>query len=382
MLPDVQLVLRDGIVEFGWGHPDPQLVPVDAIALAAERTLHMRPAAALAYGAEQGPGRLIELLAARFVRTLGYRPTTDEIFVTGGTSQALDLLCTLFSRPGDTVLVEAPSYHLAQRIFVDHGLKIHAIAGDSDGMQVEALPAAIERLRAADERIAFLYIVPTFGNPSTATLSLQRRQALGALAADHQLLVIEDDAYRELDYDLPAPTSLYALAARATIVHLGTFAKILAPGLRLGWMLADPQIVQRCVLCGLLDSGGGVNHLSAAIVGELLTTDALDQHIAQLRSRMRRRRDTLLSALDASLPAACTYAPVRGGFFVWVQLPKTLDSAVLLPQAERAGVSFLPGTRFFAAGGGQRYLRLSFSLLNEAQLAEGARRLGQVIRDQ
>jgi DNA-binding transcriptional MocR family regulator len=376
----MQLVVRDGIVEFGWGHPDPQLLPIEALAAAAEQTLRTQGGAALSYGAEQGPGRLLELLAARCATTLGYRPELSEVFVSGGTSQALDLICTLFSRPGDTVLVEAPTYHLALRIFTDHGLTIHPIPGDGEGMQVELLRATLDALRARGERVAFLYIVPTFGNPSTATLSQARRQALVEFASEHELLIVEDDAYRELSYDAPAPWPLYTLAPRAQIIHLGSFAKILAPGLRLGWMIAAPTIVQRCALCGLLDSGGGVNHFTASLVAELLRSDALDKHIGQLHSIMRRRRNTLLSALDDALPADCRIAPVHGGFFVWIALPASLDSTALLLQAEHAGVSFLPGARFFYGGGGERYLRLSFSLLDEAQLSEGAQRLGGVIR--
>ncbi|NJM08789.1 PLP-dependent aminotransferase family protein, partial [Candidatus Gracilibacteria bacterium] len=225
MLPDVQLVVRDGIVEFGWGHPDPQLLPITALAAAAASTLRNDGAAALSYGAEQGPGSLINLLAARCAHTLAYRPDPTEIFVTGGTSQALDLLCTLFSRPGDTVLVEAPTYHLALRIFADHGLKIYAVPGDGDGMQVEALPTVLDDLHAGGEHVAFLYVVPTFGNPSTATLSRERRHALVALAAQQQLLIVEDDAYRELAHDTPAPVPLYALKPRAEVIHLGSFAR-------------------------------------------------------------------------------------------------------------------------------------------------------------
>lgn len=377
-LPDIQLFVRPGIVEFGWGHPDPTVLPTAFMAEAAALALRRDGRAALAYGAEQGPGRLIEQVRMQLTGDAA-PPPAEQVMITGGISQALDMLCAHLSRPGDVVLVEAPTYHLALRIFRDRGLRMVQIPGDGQGIHVEAVEAMLAMLRGRGERVAFLYGVPTFGNPTGNTLALARRAALAQLARSSNLVVIEDDAYGMLWYDAPPPASIYSLAPAGPIVRLGSFAKILAPGLRLGWMLADPALVQRCALSGLLDSGGGVNHFTAQIVACLIELGHLEAHIEQLRATLRMRRDSLLEALARHLPSGCTWNPALGGFFVWIRLPPHLHATALLPRAEALGVSYLPGERFFAETGGAHYLRLSFSLLPPAELAEGARRLGALL---
>ncbi len=379
-LPEGQLHLRTGIIELGWGHLDPDLLPVEIVAEAAERTLSDHGAEALAYGAEQGPGRLIARLQARLERLEGIALPAEQVMVTGGVSQALALLCTLLSRPGDVALVEAPTYHLALRIFHDHGLRLVAVPGDARGMHVETAGTLLQMLRAHNERVAFLYLAPNFSNPTGATLAPERRQALVEMASREGLTVIEDDAYGELWYEAPPPPSLYHLAPGGSIIRLGTFSKLLAPGLRLGWMLAAPDVVRRCCRSGMLDSGGGVNHFTATILATLLEQGRLDPHVAHLRQVLRARRDALVASLALHLPTGCTWNPVFGGYFVWVRLPPPLDTLEMLPLAETAGVAYLPGRRFYADSGGQNYLRLAFSLLAPAELEEGARRLGAVVR--
>lgn len=380
VLPEIQLHLRPGIIELGWGHLDPDLLPVEMVAEAAGRALSDHGAEALAYGAEQGPGRLITQVQARLEGMEGVSTPADQVMITGGVSQALALLCTLLSRPGDVALVEAPTYHLALRIFHDHGLRLVAVPGDSRGMHVETAGALLQMLRAHNERVAFLYLTPNYSNPTGATLAPERRQALVELASREGLTVIEDDAYGELWYETPPPPPLYRLAPGGPIIRLGTFSKLLAPGLRLGWMLADPALVRRCCRSGMLDSGGGVNHFTATILATLLEQGQLDPHVAHLRQVLRARRDALLTSLALHLPTGCTWAPVLGGYFVWVRLPPPLDTLAMLPIAETAGVAYLPGSRCYADSGGQNYLRLAFSLFAPAELEEGARRLGAVVR--
>ncbi|PDW04453.1 PLP-dependent aminotransferase family protein [Candidatus Viridilinea mediisalina] len=379
-LPDIQLVVRPGIVELGWGHPDPALLPADGLAAAAALTFAAHGHSALAYGAEQGPGRLLTALSERLGRLEGVTPPTEQLMITGGTSQALNLLCGQLSRPGDVVLVEAPTYHLALRIFADHGLRVVAVPGDAQGMHVETARTLLQILRSRGERVAFLYIVSNFGNPTGASLAPDRRYALATMARHEALMVLEDDAYGELWYDAPPAPTIYNLMPAGPIVRLGSFAKVLAPGLRLGWMLADPALVQRCVRSGMLDSGGCVNQFTAHMVASFIAQGQLDQHITNVRNHWRERRDAILAVLARQLPAGCTWNPILGGFFVWVRLPPHLDTQALLPRAEAAGVSYLPGARFFAEGSGQHYLRLSFSLLPPQALELGVKRLGAVLR--
>lgn len=379
-LPDIQTFLRPGIIEFGWGHPDPALLPVDDLARAAQVTFASHGVEALAYGAEQGPGRLIELVRARITTAEGGAPPAEQLMITGGNSQALDMLCGQLSQPGDVVLVEAPTYHLALRIFGDHRLRIVTIPGDAQGLHVDTAAALLSMLRSRGERVAFLYIVSTFGNPSGATLATDRRYSLVTLARQEGLTIVEDDPYGELWYDAPPPPALANLLPGGSIVRLSSYAKNIAPGLRLGWMHASPVLVRSCVQSGLLDSGGGVNHFTAQVVATFIREGMFETHLDRLRAQLRARRDALLGALARYLPGGCTWNPALGGYFIWIRLPGGLNSSVLLPLAEQAGVSYLPGERFFAAGGGQSYLRLSFSLLPSAQLIEGARRLGAVLR--
>ncbi|MCX6029594.1 MAG: PLP-dependent aminotransferase family protein [Chloroflexi bacterium] len=379
-LPDIQLILRPGIVEMGWGHPDPALLPVDDMARAADFALRRDGPAALAYGAEQGPGRLIEPLAAWLARREGSELPPEQLFITGGVSQGLDLLCTLLTRPSDAVLVEAPSYHLAQRIFHDHGLCQIPVHADEGGLRPDALAAALAELRREGRAARFLYTVPTFGNPTGATLSLERRQVILSLANEAGLTIVEDDVYRHLWYDAPPPPSLFSLAPAGRVIRLGSFSKLLAPGLRLGWLTAAPELVRRCAGSGLLDSGGGVSHFAAHVVAAYLELGLLDDHVERLQAAYRRRRAALLAALARHLPPGCRWIAPGGGFFLWLQLPAGCDSAALLSAAERAGVSYVPGGRFFPGGGGERYLRLAFSLLSAEELAEGARRFGDVLR--
>lgn len=379
-LPDVQLFLRPGIVELSWGHPDPTLLPVDGLLHATQAALERDGPRALSYGAEQGPGCLIEQLCARLGRLEDVAPSPEQAMITGGTSQALDMLCTLLTKPGDVVLVESPTYHLALRILRDHGLELIPVPGDDDGLQVDVLEETLATLQRQGREARLLYVVPTFSNPTGITLETEQRRELVALAQRAGLTVLEDDAYRELWYDSPPPPSLHSLAPVGPVVRLGSFSKVLAPGLRLGWMLAAPEVIRRCTDSGMLDSGGGVNHFTAHVVAAFIEPGMLDQQVETLRAKYSRRHDVLLNALATYLPEDCCWARPGGGFFVWVRLPAGVDSSALLPTAESAGVSYVPGARFCAGGGGEQYCRLAFTLLSPDELEEGARRLGAALR--
>ncbi len=375
MLPDIQFVQRPGIIEFGWGHLAADLLPRTELLRAATWTLTHDAPTALTYGFAQGPGRLLALLAARLAV-----PET-ELMITGGTSQALDMLCKQLTQPGDVVLVEAPTYHLALRIFRDYRLRLVMVPGDQQGLHVTTVATLVRLFRRRGERVAFLYLVPTFNNPSGITLSATRRAELARLATALELTVVEDEAYAELWYELPPPPPITSFANGSLIIRLGSFAKVLAPGLRLGWMQAPTTVIQRCTQSGMLDSGGGVNHLTAHIVLALLQAGDFEPHLLRLRNALRARRDVLLEALARMMPSGVTWQPPLGGFFVWLRTPPTIDTTTLLARAEAAGVSYIPGAWFYAGNGGRHELRLAFSLLSEADLIEGTRRLSKVLRD-
>ncbi len=377
-LPTIQLDTRPGIIELGWGHPPMDQLPVAAMQHAASTALARYGGAALTYGYMAGPGPLIEWLCERISYQEGHRPTPEEILISAGNSQALDQILTLCTEPGDTILVESPTYHLAVRILGEHPLKLVAVPTDQNGLQIDALEATLVTLRGQGIRPRLLYTIPTFHNPTGISLSPERRQVLVNLAANHNFLIVEDDVYRELSYDGPPPPSLWSLAPEQ-VIRLGSFSKSLAPGVRLGWMTGPRTAIQRITKGGLLDSGGGINHFTALVVAELCASGAYDQQIAHFKQLYRQQRDTLLTALAQSLPAEMRWYYPGGGFFAWLLLPDSLDARQLLPAAEAAGVAYLPGATFCIDGRGRNALRLSFSLYPPAELTEGAGRLGRVL---
>jgi DNA-binding transcriptional MocR family regulator len=227
--------------------------------------------------------------------------------------------------------------------------------------------------------MTFVQELSSFNNPTGITLEVERRKALAALARQYDLIVVEDDVYYQLWYDQPPPTSVYNLSESEAVIRLGSFSKILAPGLRLGWMMASPQIVQRCIQSGVLDSGGGLGHFTAHVVAAFIELGLLDPHIETLRAKYLERRNMLIDALAEHLPKDCHWGIPHGGFFVWLRLPEEINSAVFLRTAEDAGVSYIPGVKFFAQGGGENYCRLNFTMVSLNELEEGAYRLGSAL---
>jgi DNA-binding transcriptional MocR family regulator len=379
-LPIVQIVHQPGVIDLGWGHPDPALLPVEGLRHAAAAALDRYGAAALAYGNQQGPGPLLRWLIASIGAREGRTPAADEVIVTGGISHALDQVCTLLTRPGDTVLVEQPTYHLAVRILREHPLDLVAIPSDTGGLRPEAVADVIAALRREGRMPRLLYTVPTFNNPTGVSLSAERRRALIDVATAAGLTIVEDDAYRELAYDGPVPPSLWSLAPTGTVIRLGSFAKAVAPGLRLGFLTADAATIERIRGGGVLDSGGGINHFTANTVAAFCEDGGFVAQGQHLRAAYRSRRDALAAALAEHLPPDCEWMLPAGGFFIWVRLPEGRDATALLSSAFAAGVGYAPGQRFHLDDDGGRFMRLAFGLYPEVELTEAARRLGMVLR--
>jgi 2-aminoadipate transaminase len=377
--PPAQNSLRPGVIELCFGEPDPALLPVGQVADACRSVLSAAEGA-LSYGANEGPLRLREALAARIRRIIRPRSLDlESLMITGGNSQAVDLCLTLLADPGDAILVEATTYDLAVRIMRDHPVEIVPVPMDEQGLIVEEVAAACGRARAAGHRPRLLYVIPTYHNPTGICLPLERRRQLVEVAAHQGLVVLEDDAYRELGFaGKPAP-SLWRVGSPGTVVRLGSFSKTIAPGLRAGWLVADPSLVARLAHSGLIESGGAVSQFSASVIAPLLESGFFDEHLAMLRASYASRRDALAGALSEHLPAGFSFAEPEGGFFIWVSLPEGLTASALLATAEAHGVSFFPGRRF-NLNGDDSALRLAFSLYPADVLAEGARRLGRAAR--
>jgi 2-aminoadipate transaminase len=377
-LPIVQFRGRPETVDLAWGHPDPATLPVADWAEACTSALRRYGGSALTYGHASGPGPLIDWLVERLGHTDARAPDAARIFVTAGASHALDLVAALLCRPGDTVLVDAPTYHLAFRVLADHGVTLVPTPAHQDGIDPAATRHLVTRLRREGRRVPLLYLVPTFNNPTGRCLAGARRAELVAVAEQTGLVLVEDDTYRELAYDGPAPPSLYSAAEDGSVIRIGSFSKTVAPGLRLGWLTAAPSLIAALSRRGYIDSGGGVNHANALSMAEFAGLGAYQRHLDRVRSRYHGQRDALVAAVRRHLPEVRFHTPA-GGWFVWLKLPEPITATELLPYAETNGVSYLPGTHFFVTDAGHAHLRLSFSLFPPELLDEGTRRLAHAL---
>ncbi|MBS1117961.1 MAG: putative aminotransferase [Deltaproteobacteria bacterium] len=362
------------MIDLGLGHPAGDLLPQEIMRRAAALHLGQGEASLLQYGEQQGDARFRLALASFLTRRHALPVGLDDLFVTCGASMGLDLICTLYTRPGDLVFVEEPSYFLALDILADHGLEVVSVPTDVDGLVVDALEGELRRRRPA-----LLYTIPTHQNPSSATLPLARRQRLIQLSQEHGFLIVADEAYDLLSYEGATPPSLASLAAGGTVLSVGSFSKILAPGLRLGWVQAAPQHIKRLARCGLVTSGGGLNPLISGLVGVALEQGWQDEQLDHLKAVYRTRMAALSKALQRELGDLVTYVEPAGGYFFWLQLPSGMDATELMTVAAAHKVGFRPGARFSSRGGLRNHLRLSVSHHDGDTLAEGVRRLRQAI---
>ncbi len=378
-LASVQAAGPPGTISFIYGLPDPATFPAGELRRAADRVLRGRPELALQYGPEQGYGPLIDYLGEKLARDEGLHVARPQIMLTGGSAQALDHLCTLFTRPGDLVLVEAPTYHETLQLFRDHGLRPLQIATDEGGPVVEALAGRLADLDRRGECARLLYVIPNFQNPSGITLAADRRPAVLELAARYNLLVVEDDVYRDLAYEGQVPPSLFALDGGRRVLRIGSFSKILAPGLRLGWLLGPPGWIERFITSGLRCMGGGANPLVANILAEYCREGLLEPHIERLRRVYRERRDVALAALAAHMPGGVGWTRPGGGFFIWLTLPEPLRAVEVAERARDQKLLIPVGDPFFAEQPTGQHLRLAFSFVPPDKIRAGVEVLGRVL---
>jgi DNA-binding transcriptional MocR family regulator len=361
------------VIDLGLGDPPPSLLPLDLIGKSAQMQLSRNDNSFLQYGAEQGDGYFRLALANFLTKGYGFDVQPESLFVTNGISKALDLLCTLFTQAGDTIFVEEPTYFLALKIFADHRLQIVPIETDENGLIIESLQ---EKLTIHKPR--FLYTIPTHQNPSGRTLTGERRTRLIELSQQFDFLILADEVYQLLSYNRKPPTSFGAYTEIDNIISLGSFSKILAPGLRLGWLQAHPKNINRLTTCGLLDSGGGLNPFTSAIVRGILESGDLERHINKLVEIYRARLTLMDSSLRKHLPQL-TYSTPHGGYFLWVRLPGDMDAAELRSKAKAFKVDIRQGTLFSSRNGLKNYMRLCFVFHEESKIEEGIVRLKECL---
>lgn len=365
---------RPEVINFAGGLPAPELFDAEGIAAAYQAVLAEAPARALQYSTTEGEPALRDALAAR-TTARGLPTGPDDLLVTTGSQQALSLLATALLEPGDTVLVESPCYLAALQAFGFAGARIVPVPGDEHGVD----PVALEEL-VVRERPKLLYTVPTFQNPTGRTLPAERRAAVAAVAARRGLWIVEDDPYGELRYDGDrVPWIAAHPGAEDRTVLLGSFSKVMAPGLRLGWLRVPGELRRACAVAKQAADlhTPTVNQLAAA---RYLADNDLDAHVARVAGVYRDRRDAMLSGLAGALPEGSVWNRPEGGMFLWARLPEPYDTTALLPQVVRQNVAYVPGAPFYAGTPDRTTLRLCFVTQTPEEIGEGLRRLGEGFR--
>jgi 2-aminoadipate transaminase len=374
------ITARPEVISLAGGLPDTTTFPAEDVAALMARVAADASARALQYGPTEG----MEELKACIVEVMaeeGMSVGTDDLLVTTGGQQVIDLVCKTLIDPGDVIVAEGPTYPGAVPTFSAYQADVVQIEMDADGMRIELLEETLDRLARDGRTPKFIYTVPTFHNPAGVTMSLERRRRLVQLAAQRELLVLEDNPYGLLRYTGDPLPPLYALDRGEYVIYLGTFSKILSPGLRLGWTAAPRPVLEK------LNLGKQGADLCSSTFGQHFVVEYFAQRnwrdlLGRLRELYRRRRDTLLDALAEQLPHETTWTRPEGGMFIWATLPDYIDTSDLLARALREHVAFVPGRAAYLDGRGGSSMRLNFAGVSEDYLREGVRRIGKVVSEQ
>ncbi len=356
-----------GVISFARGIPAPECLPVSELADCARAAIERDGSSVLSYGPGGGYGPLREWIAARH----GVEPA--RVVVTSGSLQGFVFLAERLVRPGARVLVEAPTYDRPLKILTRLGAEIVGLPMDDDGLQVDALERALEE----GDKPAFLYTIATFQNPSGRTLSEERRRRIAELAREHDLLVLEDDPYGLVRYEGKLLPTIFELAEGASVAYASSFSKTIAPGVRVGYFVLPADLAKQIEALAV-STYISPPFMTQATVHEFLRRGNFEPNLERVRGLLRARRDAMLESLESYMPEGATWSRPEGGYFIWLDLPE--EAGDLLARAEHAGVTFVPGTDFFADGGGTRSLRLAFSFVTPAEIADGVERLAGLLR--
>jgi 2-aminoadipate transaminase len=371
---------RPEVISLAGGLPDTSTFPAESFASIMAKVAVDSCAAALQYGPTEGLG--ITKDAIRHVMAAeGADVDPEDILVTTGGQQVIDLVCKTLLDPGDVVVAEAPTYPGAIPAFCSYQADVVQIEMDADGMPIDVLEETLDRLEREGRRPKFIYTIPNFQNPGGVTMSLPRRKRLVEVAAEREILVLEDNPYGLLRYEgEPLPT-LLSLARGDYIIYLGTFSKILSAGLRLGWAVAPAPVLQKMNM-GKQGTDLCTSSLTQHFVSAYFAEGRWEPYLESLKGLYQGRRDTLLGALAEDFPAEATWTQPQGGLFVWATLPEALDTTDLLARALQRNVAFVPGRGAYLDGRGGSSMRLNFSGVSDADIREGVRRIGEVIGEQ
>jgi 2-aminoadipate transaminase len=375
------ITARPEVISLAGGLPDTSTFPAGTFAAQMTRIAQESTAEALQYGPTEGFAETVDCIL-EVMGEEGMLPDPDDVIVTTGGQQAIDLICKTLVDPGDVVVCEAPTYPGAVPVFCSYQAETIQINCDQDGMRIEELEAVLARLGSEGRKPKFVYSVPSFQNPAGVTMSLQRRRRLVELARERELLVVEDNPYGLLRFGGEALPPLYQLDGGDFVIYVGTFSKILSPGIRLGWAVAPPPVMEKIVL-GKQASDLCTSTLTQHFVREYFGEGRWREYIADLVEIYRGRRDTMVASLREHFPAQATWTEPEGGLFIWATLPEFIDTSDLLAKALRKDVAFVPGQAAYVdESRGRASMRLNFSGVGEEEIREGVRRIGKAIAEQ
>jgi DNA-binding transcriptional MocR family regulator len=359
-----------GTINLGIGQPSADMLPVDLVRQASESFFDSAQPFELNYGVMLGDARFLDSLAGFLTTSYGSVATPESLFVTAGNSQAIDLVSTVFAKPGDTVFVEEPSYFLAFQIFRDHGLKIVGIPMDDDGPSIHELQQALATVKPA-----FLYTIPSYHNPTGRCSTEARRQQIVALAQEHDFRIVADEPYQLLYFNEAPPSAFGTMIESDTVLSLGSFSKILAPGMRLGWIQTSAALRAKILENGFINSGGSINHISSHIVRHAIDNGSLVSHLEKLRVAYRGRVAAMDEALHQHFDGLAEWTRPNGGYFFWIRFDESVDTAPLRDKARELETGFQAGTVFSSKGDLGNFIRLSFAHYGEDDIRDGVARL-------
>jgi len=374
----LKVTAQRDIISLAGGLPAPELFPVDEFRRAFEWVFETAGATALQYGPSEGYRPLREFVAQRSGK-FGIRCAAEDILVTNGSQQGLDLIGKTLLDPGDTVMVEKPTYLGALQAFNQYQAKYAVVPMDEEGMRVDAAERLLAAQHQSGRRIKFIYALPNFQNPTGRTMSLDRRKALVEVASRYGVPILEDDPYGELRFEGEPLPSLKALDRDGNVIYMGTFSKLLAPGFRLGWLVASQDAME------VLLHAKQPSDLHTGMAQQMATYHVakdgfIDGHLEHIRRLYGERRDVMLRAIEEHFPSDARWTRPSGGMFVWAELPEYIDTRELLLDSVKERVAFVPGQGFHPDGTGTNTMRLNFSNVPSDQLREGIRRLGRAIQ--
>lgn len=373
----LKLAQNEEMISFAGGNPDPSLFPQKEVTEAVVHFMEKEGIAALQYGPTDGYPPLRKLIADKRMKSAGVQQTSmDQVMITTGSQQGLDLIGKAFLNPGDRVICESPTYSGAINAFRPRGISYHAIPLEDDGMNMLELEETLQK----DPKIKLIYVIPDFQNPSGSVMSLEKRMKLLELAEQYQIPVIEDGPYSEISFQKERLPSLISLDKSGVVIYNGSFSKIFSPGMRVAWIYAQPEIVQKLAV---LKQGADLQTSSfdQRLIAYYMQEHSLDEDIKKITEFYREKCYAMLDEMEKSFPKDLEYIHPQGGFFIWIKFKEGLNAREVLEYAKNEKVLFVPGNGFFPNGGGENYARLCYTTSSIEQIHEGIRRLGKVLKN-